>query len=67
MLVPRDPEKVPNVEALFARCRAELAHYKAPRLWYVAGTFPVTETGKLQKFRLIEAIQKGEIPLLART
>ncbi|WP_417725647.1 class I adenylate-forming enzyme family protein [Salipiger sp.] len=64
VLVMRDPDAVPDVAALFALCRAELAHYKAPRLWYVARALPVTETGKVQKFRLVETIRDGTLPLL---
>jgi fatty-acyl-CoA synthase len=51
----------PDIDALFARCRATLAHYKAPRLWYFADEFPRTETGKLQKFRLVEWIRDGTL------
>ncbi|MGV0819059.1 class I adenylate-forming enzyme family protein [Martelella sp. AMO21009] len=64
VLVMRDPGAEPDVEALFALCRRELAHYKAPRLWYVARELPFTETGKLQKFRLVEMIGDGTLPLL---
>lgn len=59
----RDPNKAPDIDALFSLCRAELAHYKAPRLWYVAESLPFTETGKLQKFRLGEMIRDGSLPL----
>ncbi|WP_238367144.1 class I adenylate-forming enzyme family protein [Mesobacterium pallidum] len=61
------PGVTPDPDALFARCRAELAHYKAPRLWYVVDQMPMTETGKLQKFRLVDEIASGRIALVKRT
>ncbi len=67
VLVPKEAGMTPDAGALFARCRAELAHYKAPRLWFLAEAFPVTETGKLQKFRLVEAIREGRLEPFART
>jgi fatty-acyl-CoA synthase len=66
VLVPRNPGQLPDVQMLFERCRAELAHYKAPRLWFVLPEFPVTETGKLQKFKLVEAVGSGELKPFAR-
>ena len=42
-----------EAEALIAHCRAELAHFKAPRR-VVFGELPKTSTGKVQKFALRE-------------
>jgi len=42
-----------TAEALIAHCRANLAHYKAPKL-VVFGPLPKTSTGKVQKFQLRE-------------
>ena len=67
VLVAKEPGAIPDANVLFARCRAELAHYKAPRLWFLAEAFPVTETGKLQKFKLVEAIREGRLEPFART
>jgi fatty-acyl-CoA synthase len=36
-------------------CRGEVAHYKVPRYWKLADTFPMTVSGKVQKFKLREA------------
>ncbi|WP_196053650.1 class I adenylate-forming enzyme family protein [Paracoccus lichenicola] len=63
VLVMRDPDAVPDIDAMFAFCRRELAHHKAPRLWYVVPSLPFTETGKLQKFKLIDMIRDGTLPL----
>jgi len=67
VLVPRDPACQPDVSRLFTRCRTELAHYKAPRLWFVVPELPMTETGKLQKFKLVAAIKAGSLHPVART
>jgi fatty-acyl-CoA synthase len=40
--------------ALAAHCKARLASYKVPRHWRFTDAFPMTVTGKIQKFRLRE-------------
>ncbi len=35
-------------------CRERLAAYKRPRYWRFVEAFPMTMTGKVQKFRLRE-------------
>jgi fatty-acyl-CoA synthase len=40
---------------LRAFCRDRLAHFKVPRYWKVADDFPMTVTGKIQKFKMREA------------
>jgi fatty-acyl-CoA synthase len=41
-------------EALAAFCRGKIATYKIPRYWRVVDEFPMTVTGKVQKFRMRE-------------
>ena len=41
------------VIALFS-CE-QLAHFKVPRYWKFAADFPMTVTGKVQKFKMREA------------
>jgi fatty-acyl-CoA synthase len=36
-------------------CRGRIAHYKVPRYWKVTDGFPMTITGKIQKFKMREA------------
>jgi fatty-acyl-CoA synthase len=36
-------------------CRAHLSHFKVPRYWKVVSDFPMTVTGKVQKFKMREA------------
>jgi fatty-acyl-CoA synthase len=37
---------------LSAACRGRIAGYKIPRYWRVVDEFPMTVTGKVQKFRM---------------
>ena len=67
VIQPVDVAQPPDVQDLHAFCRAHLAHYKTPRVWYVVDAFPFTETGKLQKFKFAEAIRAGTMTPYART
>jgi fatty-acyl-CoA synthase len=42
-------------EELDAACRGRIATYKIPRYWKLTDSFPMTVTGKIQKFRMREA------------
>jgi acyl-CoA synthetase (AMP-forming)/AMP-acid ligase II len=46
--------RVPDPDVLFAYCRERLAPHKAPRHWTVVDAFPLTPSGKVQKFVLRE-------------
>jgi fatty-acyl-CoA synthase len=46
---------------IFGWARDRLAPYKRPRKWYVVGEFPMTASGKVQKFVLRQDIDKGEL------
>jgi fatty-acyl-CoA synthase len=41
-------------EALVAFCRGRIATYKIPRYWKFVDGFPMTVTGKIQKFKMRE-------------
>ena len=41
-------------DELRAFCREQLAHFKVPRYWKVTSEFPMTVTGKVQKFKMRE-------------
>jgi fatty-acyl-CoA synthase len=41
-------------EELTAFCTGKIATFKIPRYWKVTGEFPMTVTGKIQKFRMRE-------------
>src|SRR5215831_8833372 len=48
-------------EELIAYMRESLAPHKTPKHWFVVDAFPLTGSGKIQKFKLREAWTKGEI------
>jgi fatty-acyl-CoA synthase len=41
-------------DGLLAACRGRIATYKIPRYWKFVDSFPMTVTGKVQKFRMRE-------------
>jgi fatty-acyl-CoA synthase len=40
---------------LRAFCQGQIAHYKVPRYWKFVDSFPMTVTGKVQKFKMRES------------
>ena len=50
--VPGQPP--PEPEELRAHCRERLAPYKTPLHWVFVDAFPMTASGKIQKFKLRE-------------
>jgi fatty-acyl-CoA synthase len=44
----------PTDEELMAFCRGKIATYKIPRYWKFVDGFPMTVTGKIQKFKMRE-------------
>jgi fatty-acyl-CoA synthase len=48
-------------DELVAYVRAELAAYKAPRIWVFMEEFPMTPSGKVQKFVLRDRFVAGEL------
>jgi fatty-acyl-CoA synthase len=49
-------------DELDAACRGRIATYKIPRYWKLTDSFPMTVTGKIQKFRMRET-SIGELGL----
>jgi fatty-acyl-CoA synthase len=41
-------------DALTEFCRGQIAHYKVPRYWKLVEEFPMTITGKVQKYKMRE-------------
>jgi fatty-acyl-CoA synthase len=39
-------------------CRGQIAHYKVPKYVYFVESFPMTVTGKIQKYLLREYIKR---------
>jgi len=46
--------EAPTGEQWRERCKGRIAHFKIPRYWAVVEEFPMTVTGKIQKFRIRE-------------
>jgi fatty-acyl-CoA synthase len=44
----------PTPEELRELCKGRIAHYKVPKYWLVVDEFPMTVTGKVQKFKIRE-------------
>jgi fatty-acyl-CoA synthase len=58
---PARPGQPPGVGPLHDHCRATLAPFKAPTLWFFVEEFPLTPSGKIQKFVLRDRIAAGEL------
>lgn len=61
VLIPTDSANPPSPDALNAFCRERLAAHKSPRHYFVAAGYPLTPSGKIQKFRLQELIAAGDL------
>lgn len=48
------PGESADAEEIREFCRGKIAHYKVPRYVKLTGEFPMTVTGKIQKFRMRE-------------
>jgi fatty-acyl-CoA synthase len=47
-------EAIPTEDEFKTMCKGKIAHFKIPRYWLVVDEFPMTVTGKVQKFRIRE-------------
>ena len=56
---------LPAASELRDHCRAALAPQKAPEAWFLCEAFPLTGSGKIQKFRLRESAAAGELSPIA--
>jgi len=63
------PGHTPDPGELSAYCREHLAPHKTPRYWTVLEEFPLTPSGKVQKFMLRERLlaTQAEGPAIAAT
>ena len=52
-IVPR-PGASPSAETVREFCRGRIAHFKIPRYVKFVDAFPMTVTGKVQKFKMRE-------------
>jgi fatty-acyl-CoA synthase len=61
VLVPAQAGQLPPVSELHDLCRTNLAPHKTPARWFGVTELPLTGSGKIQKFRLREQIDGGEL------
>ncbi|MBY0587131.1 AMP-binding protein [bacterium] len=60
-IVPQEPGSL-ETEELLQFCRDNLAHYKVPKYVEIVDQYPLTVTGKVQKFKLRElAIERYQL------
>jgi fatty-acyl-CoA synthase len=57
---PVDPAAPPTITDLRSHLRVHLSPQKTPTKWYAVAEFPLTGSGKVQKFVLRQAWEKGE-------
>ena len=48
----------PTPEEFRELCKGKVAHFKIPRYWKVMDEYPMTATGKVQKFKLVEMAER---------
>jgi fatty-acyl-CoA synthase len=48
------PGQTTTADELTDYCRGKIAHYKVPRFWRMTDQFPMTVSGKVQKYKLRE-------------
>ena len=54
---PLNPGETLTEEEIRAYCRGQIAHYKIPRYVRFVDEFPMTVTGKVQKYLMREAME----------
>jgi len=64
-VVPK-PGHTLTEDALRAFCKGQIAHYKVPRYIRFVDGFPMTVTGKIQKFKIRDAM-KDQLGLAEQT
>jgi fatty-acyl-CoA synthase len=60
-IIPK-PGQQPAEEEIRAFCKCQIAHYKVPKYIRFVTEFPMTVTGKIQKFK-IRDVMKTELGL----
>ena len=53
------PGQALDEDAVRAFCKGQIAHYKVPRYIRFVESFPMTVTGKIQKFKIREAMKQS--------
>lgn len=61
VILPKPGSERPDPQQLHDFCRQRIAAHKAPEQWYFVNEFPLTPSGKIQKFALADMIAAGEL------
>jgi fatty-acyl-CoA synthase len=56
-IIPK-PDAAPTEDDIRDFCKGQIAHYKIPRYIRFVQSFPLTITGKVQKFKIRETMQQ---------
>ena len=64
-VVRPSPGSTPTATELRSWVREHLAPHKTPASWFSADELPLTGSGKIQKFRLVEMWTNGELNEIA--
>jgi fatty-acyl-CoA synthase len=62
-----EPGAAVELEAAMALCTERLSPYKIPVHWFVARDLPLTASGKIQRFRVLELAAEGTFRRLGGT
>ena len=62
---PRDAAAPPSPEELRDWCRQRISHHKTPARWFFTASYPMTPSGKVQKFVLRDQIDAGVLTPVA--
>ena len=57
----KDASQRPTPEELKAWCRERISAHKTPSHWFFVESYPMTPSGKVQKFVLLDQIAAGEL------
>jgi fatty-acyl-CoA synthase len=57
----KNPAAPPEPDALRAWCRERIAAHKVPTFWFFTQNYPMTPSGKVQKFVLRDQIDGGQL------
>ncbi|WCM89028.1 AMP-binding protein [Acidovorax sp. NCPPB 3576] len=57
-IIPKPGTAAPTEDDIRAFCKGQIAHYKVPRYIRFVAEFPMTVTGKIQKFKIRDAMKE---------
>ena len=57
LIIPKEPDCLTEDEVK-EFCRNNIAHYKVPTYYRFVNEYPMTITGKIQKYKIIEQMKK---------